>query len=59
MLAEKFGFTYKPHVTLLGIGMGSRETLTIQGKEAVEKQILLSGQEEWQMPCAFLIRMFL
>lgn len=50
MLAEKFGFTYKPHVTLLGIGMGSRETLTIQGKEAVEKADLITGQEEWQMP---------
>ena len=36
MLAEKFGFTYRPHVTLLGIGMGSRETLTIQGKETVD-----------------------
>mgnify|MGYP000340952637 CR=1 FL=1 len=45
MLAEKFGFTYQPHVTLLGIGMGSQETLTIQGKEAVEKQILLLGQK--------------
>ena len=43
MLAEKFGFTYKPHVTLLGIGMGSRETLTIQGKEAVEKADLIIG----------------
>ena len=43
MLAEKFGFTYRPHVTLLGIGMGSRETLTIQGKETVEKADLIIG----------------
>ena len=43
MLAEKFGFTYQPHVTLLGIGMGSQETLTIQGKEAVEKADLIIG----------------
>lgn len=43
MLAERFGFTLKPQVTLLGIGMGSRETLTLQGKEAVEKADLIIG----------------
>ena len=37
MLPEKFGFQPTPHVVLLGIGMGSKETLTIQGNEAVEQ----------------------
>ena len=37
MLAEHFGLTLKPHVTLLGIGMGSEKTLTIQGKRAVQR----------------------
>lgn len=42
-LAEKFGFTLKSHVTLLGIGMGSEGTLTIDGKKALEKADLLIG----------------
>lgn len=29
------------HITLLGIGMGSENTLTIQGKRAVEKADLI------------------
>lgn len=43
MLSEIFGFVLKSHVTLLGIGMGSEETLTIQGKRALEKADLLIG----------------
>ena len=43
MLAEYFGFTVKPHVTLLGIGMGSEKTLTIQGKRAVQRADLIIG----------------
>lgn len=43
MLAGKFGFALKPHVTLLGIGMGSEETLTVQGKQALERADLLIG----------------
>lgn len=43
MLAEKFQFEMKPHVTLLGIGMGSEETLTIQGKKALDKADLIIG----------------
>ncbi len=43
MLSEKFGFQRKQKVTLLGIGMGSRETLTVQGKKAVERADLLIG----------------
>lgn len=43
MLAETFGFSLKPNVTVLGIGMGSEETLTIQGKRALEKADLVIG----------------
>ena len=43
MLAEYFGFTVKPHITLLGIGMGSQETLTVQGKKAAKSADLLIG----------------
>ena len=43
MLAEHFGLTLKPHVTLLGIGMGSEKTLTIQGKRAVQRADLIIG----------------
>nr|WP_295305579.1 precorrin-6A reductase [uncultured Blautia sp.] len=43
MLTDRFGLTLKPHVTLLGIGMGSEETLTIQGKKAVQKADLIIG----------------
>ena len=35
--------TLKPHITLLGIGMGSEETLTIQGKKAAENADLIIG----------------
>lgn len=43
MLAEKFRFSRKPQVTLLGIGMGSRDTMTVQGKNAVENADLIIG----------------
>lgn len=43
MLAKHFSLEIKPHVTLLGIGMGSEETLTIQGKKAVLKADLIIG----------------
>lgn len=43
MLTDRFGLTLKPHVTLLGIGMGSEETLTIQGKKSVQKADLIIG----------------
>lgn len=43
MLAERFGIRMKPQITLVGIGMGSRETLTLQGQQAVESAELLIG----------------
>lgn len=43
MLAEKYGFVLKPKVTVLGIGMGAEDTLTVQGKRAVEEADLLIG----------------
>ena len=43
LLKEKFSLSIKPHVTLLGIGMGTKETLTIQGRNAVEKADLIIG----------------
>lgn len=42
-LSQKFGFSLKPQITLLGIGMGSRDTLTIEGENALEKAELLIG----------------
>ena len=42
-LSERFGFSLKPQITLLGIGMGSEETLTIEGKKALEEAELLIG----------------
>ena len=43
MLTERFGLVVKPHITLLGIGMGSEQTLTIQGKKAVQMADLIIG----------------
>lgn len=43
MLGEHFGILEKPQVTLLGIGMGSRDTLTVQGQRALERADLLIG----------------
>ena len=43
MLAETFKLHPTPHVTLLGIGMGSEETLTVQGKKAIEQAELIIG----------------
>ena len=42
-LSQKFGVSLKPQITLLGIGMGSRDTLTIEGEKALEKAELLIG----------------
>lgn len=43
MLGDHFGFSARPHVILLGIGMGSKDTLTIQGKKALGHADLLIG----------------
>ena len=43
MLAKHFSCEGNPQITTLGIGMGSEETLTIQGKRAVEKADLIIG----------------
>lgn len=43
MLAEKFNFSPIQNVTLLGIGMGSKETLTVQGQKAVQNADLIIG----------------
>lgn len=37
-LSQKFGFSLKPQITLLGIGMGSRDTLTIEEKKLWKRQ---------------------
>lgn len=43
VLAKKYQFSLEPHVTLLGIGMGSEDTLTVQGKKALEQAELVIG----------------
>lgn len=43
MLAEHFGFELQPKVTLLGIGMGSRDTLTVRGAQVLAQADLLIG----------------
>lgn len=43
LLSERFGIRSKPHVTLLGIGMGSEGTLTVEGRRAVDRADLLIG----------------
>ena len=43
ILAEKFDLHLMPRVTLLGIGMGSEETLTVQGQRAVQQADLIIG----------------
>ncbi|MBU5481430.1 precorrin-6A reductase [Blautia sp. MSJ-19] len=43
LLARHFQITAAPHITLLGIGMGSEDTLTMQGKKAVEQADLVIG----------------
>ena len=42
-LTEYFLLTHQPHITLLGIGMGSREMLTVQGKNSLDQADLLIG----------------
>ncbi len=43
LLADRFGFSIRPEVSLLGIGMGSPENLTVEGKKVLEKSELLIG----------------
>lgn len=43
MLAGQFGFELKSHVTLLGIGMGDRSTLTLAGEKSVREADLIIG----------------
>ena len=43
LLAKTFGLKLKPEVTLLGIGMGNEDTLTGEGKKALEKADLVIG----------------
>lgn len=43
MLIERYGLGRKQNVTLLGIGMGSHKTLTLEGQEAVRKADLIVG----------------
>ena len=42
-LTEYFSLTHQPHITLLGIGMGSPEMLTVQGKNSLDQADLLIG----------------
>lgn len=42
-LTKKFQIDRKPHITLLGIGMGNQNTFTVEGKRAVEQADLLIG----------------
>lgn len=45
-LTEHFSLTHQPHITLLGIGMGSPEMLTVQGKNSLDHADLLIEPEE-------------
>lgn len=42
-LAEHFSLTHQSHITLLGIGTGSPEILTVQGKNSLDQADLLIG----------------
>lgn len=42
-LTKMFQIDRKPHITLLGIGMGSEGTFTVEGRRAVEQADLLIG----------------
>lgn len=42
-LTEHFSLAHRPHITLLGIGMGSQKLLTVQGKNSLEQAALLIG----------------
>ena len=42
-LTEYFSLIHQPHITLLGIGMGSPEMLTVQGKNSLDQADLLIG----------------
>ena len=36
-LTEHFSLAHRPHITLLGIGMGSQKLLTVQGKNSLDQ----------------------
>ena len=42
-LTEHFSLAHRPHITLLGIGMGSQKLLTVQGKNSLDQADLLIG----------------
>lgn len=42
-LAERFGFSLKPQVSLVGIGMGTQETLTQKAQEVLSEAQLIIG----------------
>mgnify|MGYP002625308556 CR=1 FL=1 len=42
-LTEHFSLSHRPHITLLGIGMGSQKLLTVQGKNSLDQADLLIG----------------
>ncbi len=42
-LTEYFSLTHQPQITLLGIGMGSPQMLTVQGKNSLDQADLLIG----------------
>ena len=43
LLAERFGFQLKPRISLVGIGMGSRESLTLEAARVLDEAELLTG----------------
>ncbi|MCD7868585.1 MAG: precorrin-6A reductase [Clostridiales bacterium] len=43
LLAQRLGFALKPKVSLVGIGMGGRQTLTPEARAALEEAELLIG----------------
>ena len=42
-LMERFGLESHPHITLLGIGMGNPDLLTVQGRKCLEEAELIIG----------------
>ena len=46
-LTEHFSLAHRPHIILLGIGMGSQKLLTVQGKNSLDQADLLIGA--WRM----------
>ena len=44
-LTEHFSLAHRPHITLLGIGMGSQKLLTVQGKNSLDQADLMIGAD--------------